>query len=148
MPEVTSADVWMAILGEEHGVKIGLMIDLFGQVPDEVFADALDRLNRLEGVGPMLDPSAWLTGARADNTRVMRDVVAAARQLAATERTRVSNWREDVPAIFPVETWHDADRARDLISAHRAADPSSRIGQVVTLMEARLDGFLDGQEDF
>ncbi|MEN0066133.1 MAG: hypothetical protein AAGA48_28590 [Myxococcota bacterium] len=91
----SAATFWEAILGKEHGIKVGLMIEMFGHVPDEVFQESLNRLGRLEATGPVLDPSAWLTGARWGNARAMRDLITAARELAKAERKRVSEWRDD-----------------------------------------------------
>ena len=74
-------DYWQAIYGEAHGVRVGLILSALADVPDEVFADALERLSRFEAMGPMVDPTAWLDGTRSRNSREQRDICRALRDL-------------------------------------------------------------------
>lgn len=58
-----------------------------------------------------------------------------------SDRRGALTGRDEAPAVFPVETPEDRERAVAIIEAHRDADPASRIGQVVTVMLARCRAY-------
>lgn len=83
---------WMAIGGEEHGVKVGMIAEIMAD-PGLIgsLALAVERLERQEGIGPILDPSTWL-GNIGTRSRLCRDLLQAAIAFGRAEQERRAKW--------------------------------------------------------
>lgn len=83
---------WTAVAGEEHGVKVGMIAEIMAD-PDLIgsLALAVERLERQEGIGPILDPSAWM-GNAGTRSRLCRDLLQAAIAFGRAEQERRAKW--------------------------------------------------------
>ena len=82
---------WRSVAGD-HGVKFGMIAEIMAD-PElvESLTAAIDRLERQESIGPILDPSAWLGNAGA-RSRLCRDLLQAAIAFGRAEQERRAKW--------------------------------------------------------
>lgn len=70
-------DPFAAIVGESYAGAFRSAMMLLSLIPPEVLSDAISDIDRLEGIGPLLDPTAWLDGSRFRNAKEYRDLLRA-----------------------------------------------------------------------
>lgn len=82
---MTPAHYWHAILDDDpdQAVYTAMALWFAARVDAAVLRRAADRISHMEGVGLILDPSAWTDGSRFDHAREARRVLLALADLVA-----------------------------------------------------------------
>lgn len=73
-------DFWPAVLGDRLlGEHVRVVLGMLTMIDKEQLRGAcchsLQQISRLETLGPILDPSAWLSGKRTDNARNVKKML-------------------------------------------------------------------------
>ena len=87
-------DVWSTIVGKEYGPALQVALQLIAMIPAERLIASLNNINRVESIGPYIDPTAWIDGARFRNAGEYKKVLAALatlRQLLPDNVTDIHN---------------------------------------------------------
>jgi hypothetical protein len=88
------AEFWITFLGE-NGPLCGLAIETLGTNVDlDLLSKTLSDISKEEGIGPMLNPSAYTDGRRWNNAKLMRDVLTALGGLVRAEQKRQAEWQD------------------------------------------------------
>ena len=82
-------DIWEATLGVGKGIIIKNVLSMLIPVTVEELMGAIDKINRAETIGPLLDPSAWVDGARWKNAGEAKNVLEALAELRKTLTERL-----------------------------------------------------------
>jgi len=73
--QITPVEYWVTVLGESSGAVAHSALSMIRLLNPEAIAEGIDRLNHLETIGPMIDPTAWLDGRLWRNSKQLRDVL-------------------------------------------------------------------------
>lgn len=82
MPKVSPDQVWTVFLGDErYGVAFRTAMTALAMIPPEQFDKARQMISHETTIGPMVDPSTYVSGGRFDNAKKFLDLIEAARKL-------------------------------------------------------------------
>jgi len=90
-----AGDFWAAVAGEEHAGQAMLCVQMAGQLDPEALREGIAAINHETSLGPMMNPTAYMGGARSDNARLIQRVLGALADLAEAEQARNEGWRND-----------------------------------------------------
>lgn len=65
--QITGSEVWRALIGDEHGDRVRMILVALRDVPGETFVRAVAKIDHETTIGPLLNPTAYRDGARFDN---------------------------------------------------------------------------------
>lgn len=84
-----AVDAWVVILGDS-GPLCMYALEAIRTIPPKKFADAINRINHAETIGPIVDPSAWL-GDKFDRSAKWTAVLEKLHELAVCLETNDGN---------------------------------------------------------
>lgn len=90
--DMTATEFWVSVLGDE-GPMLGLAVQMFDDVPNKVYEEALGRLSREEAFGCLQNPTAYINGNRFGNIVVLKHLIDAMWELSLARRKFKSEWR-------------------------------------------------------
>lgn len=66
---ITPDEVWSAFVGDEYGPGLRVALSMIATIPVENLVKAVHEINQVESIGPLIDPSEWVSGVKFHNAR-------------------------------------------------------------------------------